>query len=225
MVSHKKELSTRQRIIKAGISLYLEKGFANATNKMVAAAAGVGAGSLNNCFRTKEDLLLVVAEHLAENQRETVRKRFPDTSPIMCFCLEVAAELTLCENNSRAKELHVAIYTLPKTLNFMKEAYYKVTMDILAERLTEWTEQDFYETEIITRAILFGFIMEDCNARFTIDQKIFRCLNNLLKLYNVKREERHNTINAVLACNLDEMAEEMMKSVMTTEPKDDILAL
>lgn len=225
MAARKHSLSTRQRIIKAGISLYLEKGFANATNKMVAAEAGVGAGSLNNCFRTKEDLLLVVAEHLAENQRSSVRQRFPDYSPLMCFCLEIAAELTLCENNTRAKELHVAIYTLPKTLNFMKEAYYKETMDILGEHISDWSEQDFYETEIITRAILFGFIMEDCNARFTIDQKIFRCLNNLLKLYNVKREERHKTIEAVLACDLDAMAEEMMEAVMTTEPKEDILAL
>lgn len=225
MAVDKKDLSTRQKIIKAGISLYLEKGFANATNKMVAAAAGVGAGSLNNCFRTKEDLLLVVAEHLAENQRATVKNRFPDTTPIMCFCLEIAAELVLCENNQRAKDLHVAIYTLPKTLNFMKEACYKETMDILGERLTEWSEQDFYETEIITRSILFGFIMEECNARFTIEQKVFRCLNNLLKLYNVKREERHNTIRTVLNHDLDEMAEEMMNAVMNTEPKEDILAL
>lgn len=216
-------LTTRQRIIRAGIALYLEKGFANSTNKMVAAEAGVGAGSLNNCFRTKEDLLLVVAQHLVLNQKHSIRERFPDESPLMCFCLEIATELTLCESSERAKELHVAIYTLPKTLDYVKLAYYKETMEILGGRLPEWKEQDFYETEIITRAILYGFIMEECNARFTIDQKIRRCLNNMLKLYNVKRAERHDTIDKVLACDLNEAAREMMERVMVKEPLEEIL--
>lgn len=217
------ELTTRQKIVKAGLSLYLEKGFANSTNKMIAAAAGVGAGSLNNCFRTKEDLLFVVAEHLVLNQKSSIRERFPDESPLMCFCLEIASELTLCEINARAKELHVAIYTLPKTLQYVKEAYYKETMDILGECLPEWTEQDFYETEIITRAILFGFLMEECNARFTIEQKIHRCLNNMLKLYNVKRAERHETIEKVLAYDLNAAAKEMMERVMVKEPLDELI--
>lgn len=216
-------LSARQRIIRAGISLYLGKGFFNTTNKMVASEAGVGAGSLNNCFRTKEDLLLVVAQHLVLYQKYSIRERFPNETPLMCFCLEIATELTLCENNDRMRELYIAIYTLPKTMNYVKEVYYKKTMDILGERLREWTEQDFYETEIITRAILYGFIMENCNARFTIDQKIRRCLNNLLKLYNVKRAERHDAIEKVLCSDLNETAREMMERVMAKEVLEEIV--
>ena len=90
-------------------------------------------------------------------------------------------------------------------------------MALLGDRFPDWTEQDFYEIEIATTAIVFGFLMERCNARFSVKQKINRTLDNLLKLYDVGAEEREEVIAQVLALDLNDCAEKIMAWVLEKE--------
>ena len=68
-----------------------------------------------------------------------------------------------------------------------------------------------------TAAIVFGFLMERCNARFSVKQKINRTLDNLLKLYDVGAEEREEVIAQVLDLDLNDCAEKIMAWVLEKE--------
>ena len=184
---------------------------------MISTAAGVGISSLSNYFPSKEDLLLLLVERMAGYQLENISELFSGKPSLFAYCAEIAVELTLCEQDDKARELYVAAYSLPKTLDFIKQFSYKKSMALLGDRFPNWTEQDFYEIEIATTAIVFGFLMERCNARFSVKQKINRTLDNLLKLYDVGAEEREEVIAQVLDLDLNDCAEKIMAWVLEKE--------
>lgn len=211
------DFPTRQKLIETAISAFLEKGFALTSYHMISTAAGVGISSLSNYFPSKEDLLLLLVERMAGYQLENISELFSGKPSLFAYCAEIAVELTLCEQDDKARELYVAAYSLPKTLDFIKQFSYKKSMALLGDRFPDWTEQDFYEIEIATAAIVFGFLMERCNARFSVKQKINRTLDNLLKLYDVGAEEREEVIAQVLDLDLNDCAEKIMAWVLEKE--------
>ena len=114
---------------------------------MISTAAGVGISSLSNYFPSKEDLLLLLVERMAGYQLENISELFSGKPSLFAYCAEIAVELTLCEQDDKARELYVAAYSLPKTLDFIKQFSYKKSMALLGDRFPDWTEQDFYEIE------------------------------------------------------------------------------
>ena len=66
-VTAEKKEETRRRILEAARNLFAKKGFASATTRDVADAAGIAAGTVFNYFPTKEALAMtIVAEALDE---------------------------------------------------------------------------------------------------------------------------------------------------------------
>ena len=66
-VTAEKKQQTRRRIVKCARKLFDNKGFAHATTRDIAEAAGIAAGTMFNYFATKEALALaIVAEALDE---------------------------------------------------------------------------------------------------------------------------------------------------------------
>ncbi len=63
----------RNRIFRAAVEVFAEKGYRSATMKEIAEAADVGEGTIYSYFSSKDDLLLAVIEQLvALQQRQTV---------------------------------------------------------------------------------------------------------------------------------------------------------
>ena len=54
----------RERIIQAGVKLFTSQGFHKTTTRQIAAAAGMGVGSLYDYVRSKEDILYLVTDHI-----------------------------------------------------------------------------------------------------------------------------------------------------------------
>jgi len=67
----------RQRIVEAAIEVIAEEGLARATTRRIADRAEAPLGALHYCFRNKDELMQVVAEHGAAELRE----RFNDVDP------------------------------------------------------------------------------------------------------------------------------------------------
>lgn len=67
----------RQRIVEAAIQVIAEEGLARATTRRIADRAEAPLGALHYCFRNKDELMQVVAEHGASELRE----RFDDVDP------------------------------------------------------------------------------------------------------------------------------------------------
>lgn len=189
-------LSSKERIEKAAISLFLKQGIAATTNKMLAETAQVGNGSLANAYRSKEDLLLICFEYIFPKQTAFFSEIKNDI--IHRYCLETAVILYMCDHNEVMKELYSEAYSLPKTMDFIKSQSYKYSKQAFDKHLPSWTEHDFYEAEITKTAIIFGYVMESSNPYFTQEHKTKRCLTSILKLFEYGASEREEIIKQVL---------------------------
>lgn len=135
---------------------------------MISTAAGVGISSLSNYFPSKEDLLLLLVERWAGYQLENISELFSGKPSLFAYCAEIAVELTLCEQDDKARELYVAAYSFAGKRLTLSSSFLQKINGLAGRQVPRWTEQDFYEIEIATTAIVFGFLMERCNARFSV---------------------------------------------------------
>jgi AcrR family transcriptional regulator len=71
----RKKIETKEKIFKAALSLFLEKGFENTTVEEITEKADVGKGTFFNYFPRKESLLI----YLGERRREAIQEAFRET--------------------------------------------------------------------------------------------------------------------------------------------------
>lgn len=215
MAKTKERLDTRERIINAALELFLEFGFTFTTNQMIVKKAKCSTGTLANCFRTKEMLLLEFVKYIAPFQFEMIEQTSSnDTSLEFLYCLEIAEQLTMCEQNEILCDLYVSAYSLPMTIDFIKEMSYQKSMRLFGKHLPDWTHRDFYEVETLTTGLVFGSLMEKCNPRYTIEQKVRRTLDNLLKLYDYSAAEREAVLTEICKLDLEKISKDTTAKIL-----------
>jgi AcrR family transcriptional regulator len=69
----------RLKIINAAVELFIRQGFHKSTTRQIAAAAGIGVGSLYDYFRSKEDILYLVCDHIHATMEEKLRKSITES--------------------------------------------------------------------------------------------------------------------------------------------------
>jgi AcrR family transcriptional regulator len=73
--------SNRERALKAAIEILASEGIRSLTHRRVDDRAGLPEGSTSNAFRTREALLLGVAEHMAAAELPAVTESFEVAAP------------------------------------------------------------------------------------------------------------------------------------------------
>jgi AcrR family transcriptional regulator len=71
----RKKIETKEKIFKAALSLFLEKGFENTTVEEITEKADVGKGTFFNYFPRKESIL----SYLGEKRMEAIQEAFRET--------------------------------------------------------------------------------------------------------------------------------------------------
>lgn len=71
----RKKIETKEKIFKAALSLFLEKGFENTTVEEITEKADVGKGTFFNYFPRKESILI----YLGERRMEAIQEAFRET--------------------------------------------------------------------------------------------------------------------------------------------------
>jgi AcrR family transcriptional regulator len=80
-ISAQEKQRVRAKIVKSAERLFRKHGFAAATTRQIAVAAGVATGTVFNYFPTKDDLgLALIREHLASAERDYARQCRGDES-------------------------------------------------------------------------------------------------------------------------------------------------
>lgn len=190
---------TKLRIIQAGAKLYLDEGFTATTNVQICKETGIRTGQLTFHFPTKEHLLLEVTKHLMKFHWKCIdemNKHCGD--PLLAYCMELAASIALCEENEKARDIYVSMYTLPMTLQYMKDWNAEKAYHLFGGRHPLWTMQDFWELEYVTTGIELGALMTPCDEEFTLERKIARSLDCLMTIYKVSEGERVSVIQQVM---------------------------
>lgn len=208
-------IARKNKMIHAGIMLFLEKGYENTSTSEIAKAAGMSQASFFAAFQNKEALLYTLTQEMFERQfRHTEENMKTGASPLFVYAAETAMQLYIAEMSEPLRELYVAAYTLPTTSEFIYRSMAKKLEFIFKEYMPDAEEKDFYELDIASGGIIRGFMAKKCDMYFTIEQKIRRFLSCSLKIYNVPQEKIDEATERALSMNLAAAAKQAVDSAV-----------
>ena len=75
-MAERERASNREKILKAAIALFAERGFTNVSQREIAAAVGIKAASIYNHFQSKEAILEEIVETLSRGLEQHVKPAF-----------------------------------------------------------------------------------------------------------------------------------------------------
>ena len=212
-------LITQQKVLRAAVALFLEKGYTKTTTGEIARAAGIGQSSFFHVFPSKEALLLELVQRMFAGQFDLAGQHSGAEDPVFLYAVETALQLHIAELTEPLRELYVMGYTLPSTSAFIYRSTAARLQKIFGEYLPDAQPKDFYEMEIASGSIMRGFMSVPCDVYFTMEAKISRFLDCSLKLYDVPKEKRAAITAAVLRMDLHTMASGIIQKTVQQAEK------
>lgn len=207
-------LLTQRKMLRAAITLFLEKGYEKTTTAEISHAAGMTASSFFRAFPSKEGLLLELVQRMFGGQFVLAEQHSTGDDPVLTYAVETALQLHIAELTEPLRELYVMAYTLPSTSDFLYHNTARRLQAIFTPYCPGAQAKDFYETEIASAGMMRAFMAVPCNEYFTIEAKIARFLDCALKLYNIPDAKRTAAIGAVLQTELRPMAEGIIRKTV-----------
>ena len=196
-------LTTRKKLLRAAVKLFLEKGYEGATAKEIADLSGVSTGAPFLPFGGKEGVLLALVKLMFNRQFDTADETAaPFRDPLLVYGVETSIQMNIVELSEPLRELYVTAYTLPSTSKFIYGQMDKRLERTFASYLPQLERKDFYELEIASAGITRSFMVEPCDRYFTMERKLQRYLSCCFKIFEVPPEQYHHIIDQVLAMDL-----------------------
>lgn len=186
-------LVTQQKVLRAAVALFLEKGYTRTTTGEIAKAAGIGQSSFFHVFPSKEALLLELVKRMFSGQFALAGQHSGEQDPVLLYAVETALQLHIAELTEPLRKLYVTAYTLPSTSAYLYRSTAKRLEGIFGDYLPDAEAKDFYEMEIASTGMMRSFMAVPCDVYFTVERKIARFLECALKLYNVPPERRRGS--------------------------------
>ena len=186
-------LLTQQKMLRAAVKLFLEKGYEGTTTAEIARAAGMPPSSFFRAFPSKEALLLELDKRMFSGQFALAEQHSAAQDPVLLYAVETAIQLHIAELTESLRELYVTAYTLPSTSAYLYRSTAKRLEGIFGDYLPDAEAKDFYEMEIASTGMMRSFVAVPCDVYFTVERKIARFLECALKLCNVPPERRRGS--------------------------------
>lgn len=186
-------LVTQQKVLRAAVALFLEKGYTRTTTGEIAKAAGIGQSSFFHVFPSKEALLLELVQRMFSGQFALAGQHSGEQDPVLLYAVETALQLHIAELTEPLRKLYVTAYTLSSTSAYLYRSTAKRLEGIFGDDLPDAEAKDFYEMEIASTGMMRSFAAVPCDMYFTVERKIARFLECALKLYNVLPERRRGS--------------------------------
>ena len=212
-------LVTQQKVLRAAVALFLEKGYTRTTTGEIAKAAGIGQSSFFHVFPSKEALLLELVKRMFSGQFALAGQHSGEQDPVLLYAVETALQLHIAELTEPLRELYVTGYSLPTTSAYIYRSTAERLQGIFGEYLPHAQAKDFYEMEIASAGIMRSFMAVPCDLDFTAEVKIARFLDCALKLYDVPEEKRAAITAAVLQMDLHTMASGIIQKTVQQAEK------
>ncbi len=202
---------TEVKIVRSAIKLFLSAGYTHTTFRQIAEDSGVKLGVITYHFRTKEDLLLLLAEELMDYHAGVIEETLnQDNDVLVAYAMEIATQIAICECDLKMWDLYHAIYAHPITYENIKSWAAIKNYNLFKERLPHWTESGFREKEIIASGIEFAAIKSFCDRTLTLERKIAVVLDSLLMLYETTNEERKAVVEKILEADCKKMSDKLL---------------
>ena len=106
-------LLTQQKMLRAAVEIFLEKGYEHTTTAEIAVAAGMRPSSFFRAYPSKEAILLDLVQRMFSGQFELAGRLICRQDPLVLYGIETALQLHIAELSEPLRDLYVAAYSLP----------------------------------------------------------------------------------------------------------------
>ncbi len=194
-----KKESTRNKILRVSMRMFLENGYTATTIKMVCDELKISKGNFTFYFPTKEHVLAKLVELLCEFQAKLIDYEADrGVGSALSICIELMTVAAACEENEVARDFFVSAFQSTMCLDYLRENHVKRSKKLFAGYCKDWTHEQFVEAEILVQGIDYATIISD-KASVPLDARIAAALNQILGIYNTPEEIRKEKIDKVLA--------------------------
>ena len=135
-------LVTQQKVLRAAVALFLEKGYTRTTTGEIAKAAGIGQSSFFHVFPSKEALLLELVKRMFSGQFALAGQHSGEQDPVLLYAVETALQLHIAELTEPLRELYVMAYSLPSIAAYLYKSTTKRLQTIFGPYLPEAQPKD-----------------------------------------------------------------------------------
>lgn len=217
MIDKNEIKNPKQRILAVCVRLFIEKGFKATTMLNIINEANVSAGTFQNIFRTKDGVLKELIDVMFDGQFKTAEGAVKNVqNPVLIYAVEVAVQLAIAESNENLREIYVEAYTSNDISEYLYQKTSVELIKIFKNYNPNWSDSDFYESEIGSAGMMRSYMMRKCDVYFTLKKKIDRFLSMTLNCYNVPDEEIKTIIQYVNTFDINKMAEYVMERLFST---------
>ncbi|RXJ02856.1 TetR/AcrR family transcriptional regulator [Anaerobacillus alkaliphilus] len=187
----------REQMIKAAVTLFIQKGFHRTTTREIAKESGFSIGTLYEYIGSKEDILYLVCDSIYDQVSENLKKRLKqDVEGIDSLRYAIAAlfrviddlqdEVLVMYQESKSLPKEALRYVLQKEFE-MTELIQEVIQECVTKGHLELTDQEIYQSahNILVQAHMWTFRRWAIQNKYTLDEyteiqtNLF--LNGLLK--------------------------------------------
>ena len=207
---------TEIKVIKSAVKQFLQNGFSGTTIKMISDDTGIKPGNITYYYRTKEEMLLVLMQEIMDFHLDMIdeaQQKLDD--PLVAYATEVTAQIALCETDAAAKDLYYSAYNHPKTFEHIKDWTAKKNFHLLGTLLPDLSEEDFRKLENVACCIELSAFVTACDRYFTLEDKIRLILDSLLKLFDIKKEERKRVVEEILKLDYIKLGKDMFEKFVS----------
>lgn len=207
-------LETKNRILAVSIRLFLEQGYRQTSISQIVAEAGVARGSLQNFFHSKDGILAELVKRMFGDQFGAARNIAISTpSPVYAYAVETSIQLAITELNENLREIYIEAYTQPDISEYI---FLKTTAElkkIFGSYFPDYTDNDFYETEIGTAGIMRNYMAKKCGILFPFERKLERFLSAALRVYRVPEDEQEQILSFIKSLDIKGIANDVMQKL------------
>ena len=207
----KKSLQTKYDIVRTATKMIWEKGYSEASIKMIAKELGISTGNITYYYPTKEHLLATLVDALCKFQRNFIDEKSKEgTSTVMAVCLELMIMVHACETDPLAKDFLISCYQSPLTLKIIRENDAARSKFVFKEYCKGWTDEQFEEAEVLVSGIEYATLMS-LDEKISVQTRIEGALDKILIIYGVPEGVRKQKIQKALSYDYKNMGERVFK--------------
>lgn len=207
----------KERILFAAATSFLENGYGATTIKKIAAKAGTNTGSLQNLFRSKEDILCGIVNFVLEEQFNATTDFLNGVTDdkILFYAAETTLQLYMAESNEKIREMYAVAYSLPKSMEIIQNTITGKLEYIFKEHLPELETKDFFRLEIASGGIMRSFMALPCNIWFRMNDKVESFLTATFRVFLLPEEKIREAIEFVSRFDYPALATQTVGSMLT----------
>lgn len=207
--------STKDKILRVSMRMFLEKGYTATTVKMICDELKISKGNFTFYFPSKEHVLVELVEILCDFQAKLIDYEADQgVSSPLSIGIELMTVAAACEENEIARDFFVSAFQSPMCLDYLRENHFKRAKILFAEYCKDWTQEQYMEAEILVQGIDYATIISSA-ASVPLDVRISAAINQILSIYNIPEEIRKEKIEKILAMDCRSLGKRVMKEFTT----------